>query len=206
MRIYDNTFNTNHLSSLTKDLENISGLSLSVNKQGQLSYKMDKSGNPIISKNKKGNLLGSQSARGLLIGAINAKKTVSVSTITHRGSVAGGSQIGLNPNQILSFVKGVQGGLNPLTMGMGMSFLHELMHTAIGGNLNDPASFGMTGPVVNRINTIRSQLGVSFGQRMSYMGLRLSNTGPALIPFDSSSLGRLKVGKLPLPNSMFIEY
>ena len=75
----------------------------------------------------------------------------------------------------------------------------KLNHTSIGGGLKDDRSaFGNTGAVVNRMNTIRSELGSSFGQRTSYMGLTFSTTkSPVFIPFNMASKNMLNQGKIP---------
>lgn len=206
MQIYDEANGTSHLSTLVTQLQEVTGLSLSVNDRGQLVYAEDEEGNAIIATDKNGNLAGSQTARDMLVAGIAASDNVFVSTIDHRGSVAGGNQIGLNPAQIGSFAAGVQGGLNPMTLDVGMTFLHEFQHTNLGGNLQDPRRFGATGPVVDRTNIIRAELGASYGQRTSYKGMELSPGGQAYIPFDRSSLRRLQAGRAPRSGSMFIQY
>jgi RHS repeat-associated protein len=209
IRTYDAANKTSHLTGLTSELEKITGLSLSVTEDGQLVYKVDAKGNAVIATDASGKHLGSVTAREMLKGGISASENLFVAVVTDRGSVGGGDQLGLNPAQIESMVTGVQGGLNPITMGMGMTFLHEFLHTSVGGNLRDPSGppvLGTTGPVVDRMNTVRSELGSSFGQRLSYAGWRLRPGGPAYLPFDRSSLLRLQRGLAPRSGSMFIRY
>ncbi|MFV0331902.1 MAG: hypothetical protein ACK5KL_19095 [Dysgonomonas sp.] len=60
---YDKSNGTNHLQSITNDLQTITGLTYSVSSTGMLVYNKDADGNAIISHDNKGNLIGSESAR-----------------------------------------------------------------------------------------------------------------------------------------------
>jgi len=161
----DQAMGTNNVNTLVSDLQSKTGLSLSVNQKGQLVYATDKNGNPVIATDKNGNPIGSQDARNLITGAVGNSNTVSVFQVFNKGSQGlPNNTLGLNPNQINSFISGASSGLNSTTLGWGMTFMHELSHTPVGGGLHDPKAgspIGATGAVVNNMNTILSQLGTS---------------------------------------------
>jgi hypothetical protein len=103
--------------------------------------------------------------------------------------------------------------LNPLTSGIGMTFLHELGHTPVGGGLHDPVGQGLSsdlfpGQVENRLNKIRRELGNDFGERMVYKNFRVNMSkdnpkGQIYQAFSSISLGQLRNGQTP--TTMFIQ-
>jgi RHS repeat-associated protein len=199
----DETFKTNVSSTLISDLQSETGLSLSVSQSGMLVYATDENGNPIIATDEKGNPGGSAEARNLIINAINATDVVETFLTPTKTSKGAGLQLALNPKQIESFIKGVSSGLNPKTLGFGMVFMHELLHTKVSGALKDPGpTFGLTGSVVDRMNIIRSQLGPDYGQRLSYAAYPLR--GSNYLPFDQAALNRLK--KNSLPSTLYIKH
>ena len=98
-------------------------------------------------------------------------------------------------------VNGVE-GLDPETMGYGMTFLHEYFHTVLGGNLKDNYSEDYPGDVVNKMNQIRAELnalGGNYGQRMAYPFKTIPEGN--YIPFDKSSYKRYKEHSDMRPNS-----
>lgn len=82
-------------------------------------------------------------------------------------------------------------------MGYGMTFLHELGHTKIGGNRRDyydfesHGLFGQTGPNVDYMNQIRRELGPRFGERFSYPSRK------RIIPFSLNSFNEMINNKIP---------
>ncbi len=187
---------TNTTQQVINDLQSVTGLSLSIDSNGMVTYAKDADGNAIVTKD--GNAIGSGTARTDLIGALDHTTTVDVGVST-KGSKAGGNIMLIDAGQINDFISGTSSDLDNRTMGFGMTFLHELNHTSIGGGLKDDKSaFGNTGAVVNRMNTIRGELGSSFGQRTSYMGLSFSPTkNPVFIPFNMASKNMLNQGRIP---------
>lgn len=142
---------------------------------------------------------------------IDDKDVVNVSRVTYPAeshAPNGQNQINLNFEQISGFMNGVQGGLNPETLGYGMTFLHEFTHTPLGGNLSDvPHSPGYPGPTSDKINTIRAELnkqGGKYGQRMHYLATLIK--GNHYLPFDITSLESIKNGNLPSNGSKYIKF
>ena len=187
----DQTLNSNFMQTILSDLNNITGLSLTVSSDGILTYK-----NQIGEKAE-----GSMTARNMLIAAIENKDMVSVMTAHRSASPIGKNEIWLGIRQIDNFINGAS-NVNKLTLGWGMTFLHELLHTNVGGALQDfPYN---PGPVVEIMNTIRSELNGNFGQRMQYNAKAIN--GSSYIPFDDLSDSFLRNGLSPHPNSMFIKF
>lgn len=153
--------------ALKKDLASKTGLKLKV-KKGFLVYKIDSNGNE-----KSNNSIDvSETARGDLMDAIDHKETVSVKS-GDRGSltVDGTNQIELDRSEILAGINQTTGGLDKTTMGYALIFMHELYHTEVGGDLKDPVRnlrAVRTGATVDRVNTIREELGFFYGQRTNY--------------------------------------
>lgn len=159
---------------IINDLEKITGLTLFL-EGTELKY-----GNGI-----KG---GSSEARIALINAIdNTSNTINVKfTEGETRTEIGGLNMEFNPNDAENFSNGSYGGLNSNTLGYGMTFLHEVMHTSLGLSVGDAEGFGQTGAVVDFMNSVRTQLGKGFGQRYSYNPLAIGNE--RYIPFDKASL------------------
>ena len=177
LRIFDETFGTNLLGQVTDDLEEQTGLSLSTTDSGQLVFDKDEDGNAIVATDDDGNAIGSQTAHDFITGATSDERTVDVFASLGQGSKGGGLQVGLDPDQINSFLNGASKGLNPKTLGFGITLIHELKHTIIGGGLRDK---GRQGPVVRGVNIIRSELGPSYGQRQSYKTVNRRENGIAV--------------------------
>jgi RHS repeat-associated protein len=206
MSRYDITNETNYVQILVNDLKAKTGLTITVDGNGKLHYEKDKDGNAIVKKGKDGKEIGSATARMMLVDMIdNTNAELSAYTTPGKGSRAyeGANQIGLDPLQIIAFIDGAEGGLDNTTLGWGLMFLHESLHTPMGGSLKDDlSSFGATGSVVDRINTIRSELGSEYGQRKSYKAVEIN--GKKYLPFSLSSLHSLKENIVP--TGMRIEY
>ncbi|MCD7932947.1 MAG: hypothetical protein LUH15_17230 [Tannerellaceae bacterium] len=148
---------------------------------------MDINGNNILS--------GSATARNLMINAIDHTDWVSVQPGRNSGVVSGSNIIGLNASQIDGFINGSM-GIDNRSLGWGMTFMHELHHTQVGGGLPD-APYN-PGPVVTNMNTIRAELnaiGENYGQRVSYMGIKLGSN--VYIPFDNNTHVLLNSGLIP---------
>ncbi len=171
---------------LLLDLSQQTGLSLSVNKSdGLLNYGKDENGKAEVEESG-GQQLGSSAARSSLVGAIDHEDTVNVSLVSHNlGSATAGNDIRLDPTQIETQIGNVSEGLNSKTLGYGMTFLHELHHTDVGGDLRDTDKEFSKGPVVEKMNVIRQQLdanplnqilgeGTQYGIRKYYMSSEIS--------------------------------
>jgi len=148
----------------------------------------------------------STTARDILINAINNPLKVEVG-VKKEGSKGIGLGIGLDILEIQGFIDGVQGGLNPETMGFGMTFLHELDHTDLGRKTThsfaESICFGKIGTTLSLMNTIRNELGADYGERKSYKSKSIGNFD--YLPFDSSACFDLKDNKLPWIGK-YIEY
>jgi RHS repeat-associated protein len=191
MVVYDKSNKTNYLNTLINDLSYITGLTLSYS-YNRIIYEKDKNGNAVFDNDK-----GSEYARNLLIALIESTDILKVGTYPNRGSKAilGGLDVGLDPNQIESFISGTAGsGLNKHTLGWGMVFLHETLHTKPGGSLKDPKSVGTAGDVEKEMNIIRDELsksyGSKFGTRFSYFSFE--NNGFGYIPFSFGAFNNLQ--------------
>ena len=184
--------------AIIMDLRNFTGLDLSY-KNGELVYGHNEDGTAVsISDN------FSATARDMLIGAIDHEERVTV-TSTFDGSRARNENIGpesgmtvmMDRSQIGCFVRGTSNDLDSRTMGYGMTFLHELGHTKIGGNRRDyydfesHGLFGQTGPNVDYMNQIRRELGSRFGERFSYPSRK------RIIPFSLNSFNEMINNKIP---------
>ena len=185
---YDKANGTNFVSMIINDLQEQTGLTYSVDASGNLLYDQ-KNGKAVVSLDANGNEKGSSFARSIMMRAIdNTTKTASFDLKDSGGSKGEGLNFHLDVNEVKSFVDGASADLNPKTMGFGMMFMHELLHTDVGISTlhgSEAYSWGQTGTVVNVMNSIRGQLGESYGQRLSYIGL--NEEGVTYVPFDASS-------------------
>ena len=179
---YGNALNINISQSVISDWQTISGLSLSVSESGNIVYAKDENGKPIVSsyqKNGKTIENGSQAARDLLIKTIDAKETITFQGGRSTANLPGTNMIGINLKQMTALINGTSKGLDSRTMGWGMTLLHEMLHTPINGNLKDDRSSEYsTGPVVDYMNKIRTQLnnqGFNFGIRKQYIAFPYGN-------------------------------
>ena len=196
----DQTNKTNYTELLVSSLSKLTGISISTETRNNgrtfLTYAKDANGNPIVENDANGKPIGSQTAREMVIQLIDNKDIVNISRSGKGSAVPPNSnQIKLDFDQIERYMNGVQGGLNPETMGYGMVFLHEFSHTLIGGNMSDTP--GTPGPVVEKINAIRAELneqGGNYGQRMNYYSTLIN--GRNYLPFDVTSMKFLKIGQI----------
>lgn len=187
---FDQANGTNYLNTIISDLQIQTGLTYSVDANGTLTYSTDKDGNAIISTktDSNGNEVqqGSATARNFIMGAINHEDKVGVSFGKTSGVPSGTNLIGLSPTQISQFISGAV-GVDSKTMGWGMTFLHELYHTQVGGGLSDYP--GNPGPVETNMNIIRSELnsqGGNYGQRLDYEAMPLGFRS-AYLPFNHAA-------------------
>lgn len=200
-QIYDRTMGTNHTNTLETDLESKTGLDLSVNANGKFEYATDADGKPVIARDADGKKVGSRKARKILTKAIGHSDDINIS-LGGANSVTAGNDIRLSPNQINSFMAGTSADLNNTTLGWGMTALHEIKHTNVGGGIHHGAelnagNFGLKGKNVRIENTIRRQLGGNYGKRTSYQGIRLAPGGPAYLPMSNQSKSQLERGIVP---------
>jgi len=205
MQGLDRILGTNYAGSMTSDLQSQTGLTYSVSSTGDLNYAKDVNGNPIIATTTDANentiIVGSATARNLMIGAINNSSTVTVGAGRRSLTDGPANNIGLSFSQIEDFIQGSY-GLDNRTMGWGMTFMHELKHTAVGGGLSDASGWGNIGAVENQMNVIRSELNVpggNYGQRLNYEAIRLTPTGAAYVPFNRSTVNIMESGIIPVP-------
>lgn len=189
----DKSNGTYYMNNIIDDLSEQTGLSYTITPGGQLTYATDDQGNAIISKDANGNEIGSASARNLMINAISTKKQafVQVTSGNSKATGVGSPLIKLGAQQIEGFISGTSSDLNSKTLGWGMTFMHETLHSNVGISKGDPIMYGSTGAVVDRMNIIRAELdkqgtnGLPFGERASYHG-RLVD-GIKYIPFSSGA-------------------
>jgi len=201
-------------NKIVSDLEKETGLTLSVSDNGKLSYTESSDAG------------GSETARDMLKGAIDNHRTdyqinsdnsrgTSIQTTSSRGEVIDGVygstvtyDLNINTNQIDKFIAGTSEALNPLTMGYGISTLHEISHKY--NNLSDQnVIYGVAGPNEKVINNIRKELDASgqftlpFGQRNSYSPMDILYKGkpynftpfertPAVMDYDFKKINLKK--------------
>ena len=195
VRLADEQLKLSTTQSVIKDLASQTGLQLSLDKDNKLQYAKNDEGKPIVNKitNKKGKEIdaGSKTARNFLIKMIDNKTEIEVSYHAKR-TVTSGTQIGLSFEQISNMVKGAV-GVDGNTLGFGMTFLHELHHTTIGGDYHDSTELFGTGPVVDNMNIIRNELnkqGFNYGERLNYKAIHTKEGN--IIPLNESALTSLK--------------
>ena len=178
----DHAMKRNTAQYILQDLRDFTGLDLYFS-NGFLHY------------NKENNTVcGSKIARKLLISAIDNPVTITV------GDIKGGSLfdelnngIGICDSQISEFINETPPKLDKRTLGYGMVFMHELVHSPIGGSKNDPNEplEYVQGQTVMFINCIRKELDNNlsfnknglFGIRSSY-GIVTQYNGERGIPFS----------------------
>ncbi|MGV0923766.1 RHS repeat domain-containing protein [Empedobacter tilapiae] len=180
-------------NKIVNQLQQVTGLTLNVDDNGKLNYDQNSTSD-----------LVSETAANMLMGAIDNKDhTYNISEKTEGASSnqqgINVSNISINGNEVLGFEGGVSKNLNPLTLGAGMTVLHEISHSA--NKLPDERfELGIPGPNVEFMNKIRSELDASgkfdksFGQRESYISLpRLDYN---YYPFDKKSNDIIKSGSI----------
>ena len=194
------------VDELCGDLTEQTGLTIEVS-NGILSYQKSDDGSPIVATNPEtGQMLGSKTARNLVLEAIDKKETVTVAPGKSSGK---GLKIGLSAQEINTMKAGAH-NVSEKTLGYGMTFMHEYLHTEPGGGLvDDHSDSGIgTGDVVDKMNQIRKELneqGLNYGIRMNYSSFPLP-TGEKIIPFDYGSFSRLKMGRVPIAKNKYIKY
>ncbi|NDP22619.1 MAG: hypothetical protein GZ091_16290 [Paludibacter sp.] len=201
----DRTLGTAYTQNIVNDSQTQTGLLLNVASSGVLSYSKDKNGNPEIATTKDSNgntvQIGSKTARDFLMKTIDHQDMVTVVNAAKSGVPPGTNELWLGIKQITGFINGSV-GLDSKTLGWGMTLLHELHHTNVGGRLSDsPYGANNPGPVETQMNIIRSELnaqGGNYGQRLTYPAIPL--TGLNYLPFNNSSLYLVNSGWSPFIN------
>jgi len=209
MQGLDNALGTNYTGNITNDAQAQTGLTLTLGVNGVMSYAKDANGNPIIATttDAAGNIIqsGSATARNLLIAAIDHADMITVGPSRTSGVIPGTNQIGLNIRQVEGFINGTV-NMDSRTLGWGMTFIHEINHTNVGGGLPDAPH--NPGPVVTIMNTIRSELnaqGGNYGQRLEYFGTPIGSN--AYLPFSSGSQSLINSGIIPVvPADKFVRF
>lgn len=172
---------------LINNLSLITGLQLYEDEKGYLKYTI-KNGKPKTND-------GSKTANKIILDAIELTEVVDV-WYTNQGSSAGDYSIKLDAQQIQFYVDNTSSDLNKNTLGWGMVFIHEYLHTTPGGSLSDPKQYGLIGEVEYTMNDIREELGSDYGMRASYQSLLLDD-GFRYIPFSTYSEELIQSGKIP---------
>ena len=170
-----------------EELRQISGLDLGYDEESRrLIVKTDK-----ISG-------GSETARSILSALIKNESDrvpVIMGTAMTSGNWFGKNTVYLNPLQIRDFVSGTD-GVNSMTMGFGMIFMHEVVHTDVMGDTKDPVdgrgAIGIPDMVGNQI---RLELGSDWGQRESYAPYLID--GIYYFPFSDNAIECLESGIVP---------
>ncbi len=209
MQQLDQVLNTSYTQTIVSDLQAQTGLAIAVATDGKMSYTKDANGKPVIATTTDANgntvLVGSAAARTLMTGAIDHQDWVTLAP-GKSGVLPGTNNIGLNFKQINGFMSGTV-GMDSRTLGWGMTFMHELHHTQVGGGLHDTP--GNPGPVVTQMNIIRSELntlGGNYGQRLNYNATPIGSFN--YIPFNAGAQGLINARLIPgaMPNDKFIRY
>jgi len=204
----DQAINTNFTQTSVSDLHTITGLTYNVSSSGSLTYATDANGQPIISTTTDANgntvQVGSATARTFMIDAIDHPDWVYVVHAGSSGVRPGSNEVRLSVSQINKFINGTT-NLDNRTLGWGMTLMHELHHTQVGGGLRDTP--GNPGPVVTQMNIIRSELnalGGNYGQRLDYHATPAGLNN--YIPFDKPSQSLLSTGIVPIPINKFVKF
>lgn len=195
----DQAINANYTQAIVNDLQSQTGLIITVALDGKMSYAKDANGRPVIATtnvNGKTVQTGSVTARTLMTRAIDHQDWVNVVPAGRSGVPLGTNELRLSINQIGQFVSGAA-NLDNRTLGWGMTFMHELHHTQVGGGLSD--SPGNPGPVVTQMNIVRSELnnlGGNYGQRLNYNATPIGLYN--YIPFNVGTQGLMNTGLRPV--------
>ncbi len=195
--------NNNTYNKLINEVKVISGYELGSDKSGNLRVMTD-----LGSKDK------SQTARNLISKALGYE-TKGYYTITTTNDIPSQfftndreNTINLNENQTDAFENGAVQGLNRLTMGIGIVFLHEVAHTPEGINRQDDLKDEYDkGPIVEFENKIREELGDDWGQRQTYKGFVIGEDyNNAYLPFSRSDKNRISSFAHQLPIFQYIKF
>ena len=194
----DISLKINQTSNVNDDMLMITGLKMSLDEKGIWNFAKDEKGNAIVATTTNANgetvEIGSPTARALVIDAVK-NEDISVKVMFSKtGSKYDDNNnfIGLNNTQIDEFINGAV-GVDGRTLGYGMTFLHELLHSPLGGNHKDTTKDFGTGGVVDTMNQIRNELnkqGYNFGERMNYKSHVIDNN--AILPFNQPALNLIK--------------
>ena len=135
------------MTEIIDDLEYVTGLKLIV-VDGKLIVqkdRMDKPKNPHLSK----------TAKEHLEYGINH---LSVTATIEENALSGteGTHITIGETLTEAFKRGASDNLNEMTLGWGMTFMHELLHIIKG--VKDNEELGQTGVIVDEMNKIRREL------------------------------------------------
>ncbi len=202
MQRIDQALGTNYTQTMLGDLSAQTGLSYSISSTGVLTYAKNGDGSAIIAVDANGNQLGSATARGIMVGAISHSDMVTVGAGRITGVPTGSNAIGFSLDQMNSLINGAV-GVDNRTLGWGMTLMHELQHTQVGGGLSDyPNGVGNPGPVVSNMNQVRAELnaqGGNYGQRQTYEATALLGNN-TYIPFNSMSNASLQNQMSPYPS------
>lgn len=196
--IKDDKNYSKNLAKLIADLSAKTGLKLSIvdNKlvYDEADYK---------AKLKSKTFTGSEKARDYIKGVIEkGQHYVLYSETGNWGSFEGENPntIGIDPNQIESFIKGTK-GMDNTTQGWAFSFIHELLHNTL--KVDDPKTFGQIGDVEKTVNEMREELDMY--TRQSYKSMSFKEEGPRYIPFGLGNKNDLMSGKSP-QGGPYVEY
>lgn len=201
---YDENFKTNYTDKIITDLSFITGMSLYLTAENTLSYNKDSDGNMVVYKNTKGKEIGSSKARSILSKSIDSTESVMVMHYAKSVADSENNIIGLSGEQINLFIEGAN-NIDSRTLGWGMTFLHELTHTNLGGNYKDIGNNERN--TIDLMNSIRCEindLGYNFGVRMQHQAYKIN--GNAYIPFDFNSLGCISKGITPSKEFKYIKF
>jgi len=209
MQGLDNALGANYTGKIINDTQSQTGLTLSVGSHGVMTYAKDTNGNPVIATttDAAGNTIqsGSTTARNIMLAAIDHQDMITVEPGRTSGVPPGTNKIGLNFQQIEGFINGTV-NMDNRTLGWGMTLMHEINHTNVGGGLQD-SPFN-PGPVVTIMNTIRTELnaqGGKYGQRLEYYGTPIGSK--VYLPFNNASQSLINRGIIPIvPNEIFIKF
>ncbi|MGH8542928.1 MAG: RHS repeat domain-containing protein, partial [Gammaproteobacteria bacterium] len=189
----------NRVLRIVGDLESITGLRLQVNPETHhLEILRDEHGSPIEAGG------GSRTAREFVLAAIAHDDGISVDIADahyldntpldsgRRGTNTFGNDVELDAGEIVSGIEQLgeaamvdprRMGLDPRTLGWGMTFLHEARHTIVGGGLTDEwTEQDPRGATVNWVNQVRSEI-PGFGFRGRYIPTVRSYNGDELRRF-----------------------
>lgn len=180
-QLVDSYLGTNYVEQIQNDLSEITGLSVTTDENGFLQY-VDT-----------GSEKGSPTAKDFLKKMIDDEGIVKVGYSQTKSATGEGNELFLGVEQITGFIEGTPTVLNDKTMGWGMTLLHELFHTQLGGGLidvKDENDFNSTGPTVDEMNQIRRELDDNpqnnrngyYGERTHYNS-RIDFYGVASIEF-----------------------
>ena len=196
--LYDEVHGTKYTDALLKNLEIITGLSFKYSDDGLLE---------IIGKSE--TYKGSETSKDWIENAINDPGTVRVwlTQVEGLNSIAVGNDVRLNVSDIMAYVEGTSSDLDKNTMGLGMVFIHELLHTPLGLNERDgTVTFGELGPIVKEENKIRQELSdvynSNYGIRSSYPSIVVN--GSRFLPMSTNS--KTLLGKYTVPSFGVIKY